>query len=279
MSEFTKALRDALAEAIRAFTEHGFDRSDRLDEWVRRLRFLALRAQSSREKIEESTSRSLEQQFKRSIAYANAHKKNPGVSRFTIDRIQPSLRAELTRRIHASAQLIEQNREHAVEMTLQRFSGWASSVPAGGSRVVNQREVRHEISKALAQLPFKERRVLIDQGHKLMSSIDAVIAQQTDAIAGVWHSHWNRPGYQYREAHKERDKKVYVIRNNWAMEKGLIKRDVDYLDEISQPGEEPYCSCYVVYLHNLRDLPTDMLSDKGREELEKASKATRGMQE
>lgn len=260
-------LRQLLTEAVGEFVEFGYDRPARLSEWMRRLRAVARKDMPSPEALEKRTSMAMETYFRRSISYAAARKKHPGVSRFTLNQIKPSLRPELTRRIQASADLIKLNREQAIEKTLQRFAGWASSVPAGGSRAVDRAEVKQDIRKSIGQFSFEERRVLIDQGHKLMSSVDAVIAQQTDAIAAMWRSHWRDPHYHYRPDHKERDEKIYVVRGSWAMEKGLISKGAGYIDEMSQPAEEPFCRCYFVYLHNLRDLPEDMLTAKGREEL------------
>jgi len=37
-----------------------------------------------------------------------------------------------------------------------------------------------------------------------------------------------------------------------------------YLDEITQPGEEPFCRCFVRYIYNIRNLPDDMLTQKGK---------------
>lgn len=264
----TMTFRDLLAEAVSEFAEYGFDRPERLSEWMRRLRAVARKDMPSPELLQQRMEVALASYFRRSVSHAMTRRKHPGVSKFTIKRIEPALRPELTRRIQASADLIRLNREQAIEKTLQRFSGWASSVPAGGSRVVDRREVKAEVSKALAQFPFEERRVLIDQGHKLMSSIDAVIAQQTDAIAGIWHSHWRQPGYNYRKDHKERDRKVYAIRGSWAMKAGLLNKGAGYLDEMTQAAEEPFCRCYVVYVHNLRDLPEEMLTAAGRKKLE-----------
>jgi hypothetical protein len=168
-----------------------------------------------------------------------------------------------------SAVLIKLNRDEATEKTLRRFAGWASSVPAGGSSVVAKGETKQDILKSLRQLDYVERRVVIDQGHKLMSSVDAVIAQQTGAIAAVWRSHWKRPGYDYRPDHKERDQKFYLIRGSWAQEKGYVKPDeAGYTDQITAPAEEPFCECYFVYLTSLRQLPESMLTAKGREALE-----------
>jgi hypothetical protein len=221
--------------------------------------------------LEKRSSLLLEQKFKRAISYTAINKHHPGVSRLTLSHITPRLRPELTRRIVASAQLIELNQKEAIEKTLQRFSGWATSIPAGGSRSVEKGEVKTEIAKSFRQIDYAERRVLIDQGHKLMSSIDAVVAQQTDAIAGIWRSHWRQPGYDYRPDHKERDKQVYAIRGSWAMEKGLMNKGAGYLDDMTQAAEEPFCRCYVVYVQNLRDLPAEMLTAKGRDELKRFS--------
>jgi hypothetical protein len=261
-------LRELLTEAIREFTEFGFDSPERLTEWMRRLRAVARQDAPSAELVDQRMKSAMESFFKRSLSYTLVKKRHPGVSQYTVERLKPQLRDELTRRVQASASLIKLNREQAIEKTLQRFSGWATSVPAGGSRVVARGEVKQDIGNALKQLTYEERRVAIDQGHKLMSSIDAVVAQQTGAIAARWRSHWRQPGYDYRPDHKERDQKVYAIRGSWAMEKGFLHKGAGYLDEMTAPAEEPFCRCYAVYLHNLRDLPAEMLTAKGRQALE-----------
>jgi hypothetical protein len=89
---------------------------------------------------------------------------------------------------------------------------------------------------------FDERRVLVDQGHKLISAINRTVAEEGNAIAGTWHSHWRQAGYDYREDHKERDDHVYAIRGNWAIKDGLMKvGPAGYSDEITQAAEEPFC--------------------------------------
>jgi len=261
--------RELLTLAMGDFIQYGFDGSDRLSEWMRRLRSLAAKDSPSPEALREHMRGMMEMYFRRATSITMTRKKHPGVPLFTITQIKPQLRSELTRRIQASADLIKLNREQAIEKTLQRFAGWASSVPAGGSRVTDKRDTKSDITKALRQMSFEERRVAIDQGHKLMSSIDAVIAQKTGAIAAVWRSHWRQPGYDYRPDHKERDGKVYALRGSWAMQKGLLNKGAGYLDEMTQAAEEPFCRCFVVYLQNLRDLPDGMLTAKGRAELER----------
>lgn len=261
-------LREAIQEAIRDFTEYGFDHPTRLSEWMVRLHAVARKDSPSPDLLQARTKAAMETYFKRATSFTVARRNHPGVNRYAIDRIKPELRAEMTRRVMASTDLIKLNRDQAVQKTLQRFSGWATSVPAGGSRVVDKSEVASDVGKTLRQVKYKERRVTIDQGHKLMASVDAVIAQQTGAIAGMWRSHWRQSGYDYRPDHKERDKQFYAIRGSWAMEEGLINKGVGYLDEMTQAAEEPFCRCYVVYVQNLRDLPDEMLTAKGRKLLE-----------
>lgn len=268
MARLQLSFREALQEAIREFAEHGYDSPRRLSDWMRKLHAVARQDTPSPEVIQARMKSAMETYYKRATSYTVVRRKHPGVPRYTIDRIAPELRPELTRRIQASADLIKLNRGQAIDKTLQRFSGWASSVPAGGSRAVEKGEVKQDISKALKQLSYEERRVAIDQGHKLMSSIDAVIAQQTGAIAAIWHSHWRQPGYDYRPDHKERDQKVYAIRGSWAMDMGYLNKGAGYLDEMTQAAEEPFCRCFVVYVLNLRDLPAEMLTAKGRQALE-----------
>jgi hypothetical protein len=198
-------------------------------------------------------------------------KAHPGVARYTIERLKPRLRVELDRRVAVSKGLIKLNRDQMIEKTTQRFAGWASSVPAGGSRAVDVKDVKQNIRKSLAQLPFEERRVMIDQGAKFISALNEIVATEGGAIAARWHSQWRRNGYHYRHSHKERDQKVYAIRGNWAMDKGLMKAGkAGYYDEITKPGEEVFCSCSATYVYNLRDLPDDMLTNKGRAALEEA---------
>jgi hypothetical protein len=108
---------------------------------------------------------------------------------------------------------------------LSRFSGWASSIPSADSIALTgiqgtMRETAAHIQKAAEKVDYEARRVMIDQNHKLIANIDNVIATSNNAIAAIWHSHWRRPGYDFREDHKERDQLYYLIRGNWAQKTG-----------------------------------------------------------
>ncbi len=259
---------EVLTRAVRDLTEHGFDSVERLTAWVAELRRAAEATLTPPHVLEAALRQTLGDTYRRLVDRGGLLKYHPGVSRFTLERLAPRLRPKLDQRIMMSAQLIRLNRDDAIEKTLRRFSGWASSIPAGGSKVQDKVDVKSDVRKGLAQLPFVERRVLIDQGHKLVSAINQTVAEGEGALAATWRSHWRQAGYNFREDHKERDGLVYTIRGNWAIERGLMKPGkAGYLDEIDQPAEKPFCRCFVTYLYTLRALPPEMLTVEGVDEL------------
>lgn len=267
---FFEILRLAIAD----ITEHGFDSSGRLDFWADQLRRAAEQTMMSATRMEETLKFGLSAIYRRLIERGGIARYHTGIERFTINRVAPRLRAELDRRILASANLIKINRTQAIDKTIQRFQGWATSIPGGGTDAANKRETAKEVRKALARLPFEERRVLIDQGHKFTANLSNIIAQDGGAIALVWHSHWRQLNYDYREDHKERDGLVYTIRGSWALRDGLVRPgSAGYYDDITSVGEEIFCRCYATYLYALRDIPKEMLTKKGAEQLARASTA------
>lgn len=257
--------QEVLTEAVNDLAEHGFDNVERIAVWQERLRRAAEQYSGVPSAAESMVSQSLAAMYKKMIEHGGILKYHPEVARFTLQKLAPHLRLELDRRILASADLIKLNRTESINKTLRRFSGWATSIPAGGSDVVDKRDVKNNVFRALKQLPYEERRVAIDQGHKLRASLSDIVAMDNNAIAVEWHSHYRQAGYNYREDHKERDKHVYAIRGNWAIDRGLMKAGPNgYYDEITAVGEEVFCRCYAVYKYNLRQLPDEMLTQKGK---------------
>lgn len=257
--------------AVRDMSEHGFDSQERVDYWLKEIAEAAAYDMTPEMVMQQTLQNSLHTIYKRLIDKGQILRANPGVSKFTLDQLKPKLRAELDRRIMASAQLIKLNRQAAIQKTLQRFSGWATSIPIGGSDAVDKNETKDQIKKSIKSLPFEERRVLIDQGHKFSSSLSEIIAQDSGAIAAEWHSNWRQVNYNYRRDHKERDMKVYAVRGNWALKLGLMKPGKNgYTDDITKPAEEIFCRCFYRWIYGLRDLPEDMLTEKGRAAVQQA---------
>ena len=262
---------EVLAEAVQDFTVEGYDSYHRLDKWMILLRQAAIESLLPLAELDRYIAQSLEARLGRAMTKRAMARRHPNVAPWTIARLKPHMREELSRRIVASAQLIRLNRDEAIEKALRHFSGWASSVPVGGSEAVNRHEVKAGIKKSLKQLSFQERRVAIDQGFKLISSIDQIIAHEGGAIAGKWRDHGSVDHrYHARKEHMARDDKFYAIRGNWALEKGYMTKCDGYTDDQTQPGEEVYCRCFYVYIYNLRDLPPEFITKKGKQAMAEA---------
>ena len=267
-----KTYYQIITAAVADLTEFGFDSAKRVEVWTERIRNAAKASMVPTSTLERNLRQALTTNYTKLVTKGEVLKKHKGIPRYTLDKVKPELRAELDRRIMASASLIKLNRDRAVDHTLQRFVGWATSIPPDGVPAEKRQEIKATIAKSIKQLPFEERRVIIDQSHKLTGAINNIVATNGGAIAAVWHSHWREINYDYRKQHKERDQKVYALKGNWAIEKGLMNKGAGFYEDMDAVGQEPFCRCYVTYLYHLRSLPNDMLTEKGREMLAEVRK-------
>lgn len=265
-SDKPQTFYEVLTDAVNDLTENGYSSEEQLEGWLAKLRAAAYRSLTPTYVLEAELRNLLTTTYKRLVEKGGIFRYHPGVEKFTLAKVKPKLRAELDRRILASANLIKLNRTEAIETTLRRFSGWSTSIPPGGTEATKKVQTKTDIRKSLSQLSFVERRVAIDQGHKFVANLNDILAEDGGAIAAEWHSHWRQGNYNYRKDHKERDEKVYLIRGNWASQQGLVRASRDgYFDEITKPAEEVYCRCFATYIYSPRRLPRDMLTDRGAE--------------
>lgn len=263
---------ETVTAAVADMSKYGFDSESRLDVWLRRLKDSAEKTLPKPEALTRDLRQRLETDYHKLVEQGGLQKRHVGIPRFTLDRLKPKMRAELDRRVMASANLIRLNRDRAVSATLQRFAGWASSVPPEGVSAETRTKVKDDVRKSIKQLSFEERRVVIDQSHKLYSAINNIVATSNNAIAGVWHSHYKEQGYNFRKEHAARDGNYYAIKGNWAIERGLMNKGAGYYEDIDQVGQEPFCRCYMQYIYSIDRLPDSMLTNKGREALQEVNK-------
>lgn len=259
-----KTLYETLSEAVNYYIDRGWDSEKSLLSWSNKLRIAANRETNNF----DTTRNHLTAIYRRLVIDGGALRDQPidGPSKITLNKIKPDLRKELDKRIFMAADLIKLNRQAAIDKTVQRFQGWVSSIPPGGTSAVDRNAQKQEIKRSLMDQSFINRRVAIDQGHKLASTVTYLLSVQGGAIALKWHSNWRRPGYKYRPDHKERDEVIYLMRDSWALEQGLIKPVHGYYDEITAAGEEVYCSCKALPIYAPQKLPVEFLTEKGRRE-------------
>jgi hypothetical protein len=263
-------LIDLIREAVSDVARNGFSLT-LLKYWTVRLEQAALLFRDTSES-ERRLAKSLSGLFDRKTSGNALKKAHLSVSKTTLQVIAPRLRPLLTERIMASADLIRMNRNQSIDRTLERFAGWMSSVPVTGTSQ-NTKEVFTHIAKPLRSMSFEERRLFIDQGHKLIANVNYVIALQTDAIAGMWR-HVHQAGYDGRPEHEARDGKWYVFRESWAHQDGFIGEGEGFIEDLDElPAMPVNCRCWFQFAQNLRDLPVSLLTAKGRTELESARTA------
>lgn len=263
MASRTVDYRTVLRDAINEFATHGYDSQDRLDYWLGRLREAIEADAPSPSGVYRKVRAGLEAIYDR-LRGGGYRRFHPGLRQFVIDRVGRDLARTLERRALVSVDLIVLNRKKSIEQTLQRFAGLATSIPPGGTKTLDKREAVKTISKSIRQMTFEERRVVIDQGHKMTANINQTLAEDGGAIAAKWNSHWRQAGYDYREDHKERDQRVYLLRGNWAQKAGLVKAgEAGFYDKIDGVAVAPFCRCWIEYVYDLDDMPRDMLTRKG----------------
>jgi hypothetical protein len=258
-------LFEILTHAINYYIERGFESETTLNDWLQKIKIALINSLIPESVMLQKLNDALTKSYDRLVNRGGLISKD--IEAYTIDRIKPQLRAELDRRILASANLIKLNRTAAINKTLQRFSGWATSIPIGGSNVVDKKDEKKLLRKDLSRVQFEERRVFIDQTHKLHAAINDIVAVDSGAIAAEWHSHWRQINYNYRKDHKERDEKIYIVRDSRLAESGYLKAINGYTDEITQPGQEVYCRCYYKYIFSPYKLPPEYLTKKAKIDL------------
>lgn len=269
----TTAYDQVLAAAVADVAARGYLSPEQIAFWEGELRRAAEQSLRSAADVERMAAEAMAALFAKLVDRGGALRHHPGVARSTLDRIRPQLHADLAKRVRSNAELIKLNRAEAIDKTLRRFRGWATSVPEGGAPT-DRAAQKAEIRRSLSQLPFEDRRCVIDQTSKLNAAINQTIAEGGGAIGARWMSHKHQAGYDGRPEHNARDGHILLLRTSWARDKGLVRPGpAGYTDEIEQPGQFVFCRCWYSYIYSLRSLPDDMLTAKGRAALHAARAA------
>jgi hypothetical protein len=120
-------------------------------------------------------------------------------------------------------------------------------VPIGGTKDKSTRRKVTEIKRELRHLTKWTQLFYIYKASSLSAEIEFLFVLEGCPIAAIWHySQLDEQGeYQKTYNHKERDGRVYAVRGNWAIDKGLMKAEPNgYLDETSRPKQEIGCMCW-----------------------------------
>ncbi len=243
MASPTKTFRDLVRQAVQEAVANGPPSEAQLDALMAQIRLAAERTFVSDAEVFAELQRHFKGIYKRLVDRGKIFETMRGVERFTLQQVAPECRAELGRVILSSADLIRLNKRAQVEKTVQRYRGWLSSVPVGGSPSADVREVSEHIVAPTRKAKFEMRRVAIDQGHKFAANLSHIVATHGGAIAGIWHDRGQHDhNYDARKEHLARSGKVFLVRNSWAIQNGLIRKGAGpYMDSVERPAEMPFC--------------------------------------
>jgi hypothetical protein len=149
-------------------------------------------------------------------------------------------------------------------------------VPNGGTKDKTFRTNIVEIKKELRAVSNWSELFAILKQTSFTDEIEYLFVREGGAIAAIWHYRQFEEEGELQKTfdHQGRDRRVYAVRENWAIEKGLMQAGSDgYIEEITRPKQDAGCCCDFEYLYALRDLPDIMLTAKGKSELYRARRA------
>lgn len=189
------------------------------------------------------------------------------------DEYLPSLRRLLDECVAVHADQAEgffAQQKSAVEKLLADF---LDSIPGGGTKAAVVRSHVNPIKNALRDLLQWGEELNRLQATSFMSEVRDFLAQAANhPIAMTWHfAPWSClvPG------HRELDGQVFVIRENWALQKGLMVAPPahGFADDAKRRRRELGCMCTTGFIFNLASLPRDMLTPSGVATLANAATA------
>lgn len=220
--------------------------------------------------------------------YKTAH---PHIQGYKIAELKPDYRKAVQNSVDNSLALIKtQNAEFMAQMQA-RFRNWAT-IPSSEIRgdSANPDRMKAYLKNEVLQLPEVKKSItahqhfiIVDQTRKLISNMDAITAKEGRAIGLIWHNRRDgrvvgRPGGMYPEPtekhgdHWDREGKLYLIKDSWAVLRNLLKKsgDVLYDTDLSdgKPGIPIGCRCWAEYIYAIELIPEkyrDCITEKGME--------------
>lgn len=257
---------EVLTQAVNYFVNNGYNDASQLIYWGNRLGTAARNELMDITRVKARLQAALTMEYSKLVDRGGAMSLHPDLSKQTLQRLRPILREILSNRVRAGNALATMAREEEIANTIRRFAGWASSLPNSSQPATDRRAVRQQIRSGLRTASRRETNLIIDQGHKLNSNLNAAIAENSGAIAAVWVSHYNQHNYDYREQHREfyleSQERPFLIRDSWAHKQGLLNTvGATFTDQLPhRPGQLPFCRCYFKYIYSPSRLPPEMLA-------------------
>ena len=158
--------------------------------------------------------------------------------------------------------------DEEVDSFRQEVEQFLQLIPPGGTR---DKEIKARVTAIKKTAKFLCKWNVLFYTHKAMSfpsEIEFILTRQHDPIAAAWHYSSLDEQCDFRREHDHRALKgtVFLVRDSWAMKKGYINQNgAPFIEDVIRPHQDIGCMCTLSWLYHLRDLPTRLLSDYGRD--------------
>lgn len=110
---------------------------------------------------------------------------------------------------------------------------------------------------------WEKRKLSMDTSFKMLADNNMMKAIEGGAIAAIWHAHkpevydddedrYGCPNYHWTD----RNNKLFVMRNSWAVKDGLVKNiNGKWLEDLSDlPSDLSGCTCYFSFIYSISRL-------------------------
>ncbi|MEY3760473.1 MAG: hypothetical protein RIR39_1964 [Pseudomonadota bacterium] len=237
-------MNNLLKLAIKAIIANNFS-ADVSGYWLTRLQSI-LSNTSNPAGVREYVTGKLAPKFNRYFRLDNLKKAHKGIEPFTLKELSGGAQSILQETIRKNVDKIVLSKESAELLTMNRFSSWILS----GDDSQHLSKLEAHIKKPINNTDYENRRLLNDQGHKMIAAVNESIALDGGAIAMQWHQNYT---HDPRVTHKRLNGKIYILKDSQPVRDGLLKSgDNPYLEDLgTMPALEVNCTCSGVYFYNL----------------------------
>lgn len=225
-------------------------------------------------------------------------KYNKNLVGWRLKELKEKFRRELKKRLKLNAELIAPYKGDMKKLVEKRFIGAMS----GGKVSVKDLKSMLKLSATLKSQDKKVSNTLKDQKMKMISEFGRLTAEQYGALGFEWSTRDDNlvAGNPYGEYpkvsnpkihgnHYERDGKVFLFKNSWAVKKGYINKAAangaasggeedtfQWAEDIEDglPGMPINCRCEALYIYTIEELADDFyledcLTEEGKQYLER----------
>jgi hypothetical protein len=180
------------------------------------------------------------------------------------DELLPGLRALLDEHVTSYAEQAEMFFAKQKLGFDQELTAFLAGIPAGGTKTALVRSHVNPLKRTLNDLVQWDADMHRLQSMSVVSEVDDFLRPSGgDALAMSWHY---APSSCLVPSHKALDGRVYVVRDTWAIKKGLVHAGPNgFTDETRKFRREIGCMCSSTWLFYALSLPEEVLTPEGIE--------------